>query len=127
MATKREIIKIDETTEMLFKDDAAKKNWGKIFKKLSQDPYGKCVVDYARRWAKYMQVLIAEGKTVDEIAKEASTDCDFEAISGFMYGCAVTALVRCWKYGSELKKWHNNYYGYEGDGVAIPAVLTIEG
>lgn len=91
----------------------------------SKDPYGYGVVKYARRWAKYMQQLITEGKTINEIAEKASHDCDIEGITGFMYGCAVSALAQSWKYGDELRRWHNKDYGYEGDGVVNPAVLTI--
>ena len=125
MATREEIIRIDETTEMMFKDDAAKKLWDKMVANNS-DPYGIGVVEYARRWAKYMQTLIAEGKSVMEIAKQASYDADIEGITGFMYGCAVRSLSQCWKYGEELRKWHNKDYGCEGDGVVNPAVLTIK-
>jgi hypothetical protein len=42
-----------------------------------------------------------------------------------MYGYAVNALSQSWKYGEELRKWHNTDYGYEGDGIVNPAVLTI--
>ena len=125
MATREEIIKIDKTTEMQFKDEAAKEVWDEMVEKNSHDPLGKGVVDYARRWAKYMQALIAEGKTVVEIAEQASYDADIEGITGFMYGCAVNALSQSWKYGEELRKWHNKDYGYDGDGVVNPAVLTI--
>ncbi|WP_239255521.1 hypothetical protein [Listeria ilorinensis] len=44
-----------------------------------------------------------------------------------MYGAAVAALAHCWKYGEELKKWHNGQYGHEGDGVVNPAIITVDG
>lgn len=59
------------------------------------------------------------------IANEASNVSDIDGISGFMYGCAVNILAQCWKYGEELRIWHNKDYGYEGDGVVNPAVLTV--
>lgn len=126
-AIEAEVLQIDKTIEMEFKDEEAKRAWDDMVKVNSNDPYGMCVVKYARRWAKYMQKFIAEGKTVIEIAEKASHDCDVEGITGFMYGCAVQALSKSWKYGEELRKWHNKDYGYEGDGVVNPAVLTIEG
>lgn len=43
-----------------------------------------------------------------------------------MYGCAVNILAQCWKYGEELRKWHNKEYNYNGNGVVNPAVLTIK-
>ena len=124
-AVEAEVLHIDETVEMEFKDEEGKKSWNQMVEVNSKDPYGNGVVKYARRWAKYMQKLIAEGKTVVEIAEKASHDCDIEGITGFMYGCAVNALAKCWKYGEELRKWHNKDYGYEGDGVVNPAVLTV--
>lgn len=124
-AVEAEVLHIDETVEMEFKDEEGKKAWDKMVEVNSKDPYGNGVVKYARRWAKYMQKLIAEGKTVIEIAEKASHDCDIEGITGFMYGCAVNALAQSWKYGEELRKWHNKDYGYEGDGVVNPAVLTV--
>lgn len=120
-----EVLRIDETIEMEFKDEEAKKAWDSMVEVNSKDPYGMGVVKYARRWAKCMQKLIAEGKSVAEIAEQASHDCDIEGITGFMYGCAVNALAKSWKYGEELRKWHNKDYGYEGDGVVNPAVLTV--
>ena len=120
MATREDIIRIDETTEMQFKDEVAKKEWDNLVEINSHDSYGKGVVDYARRWAKYMQTLIAEGKAIIEIAQQASYD------AGFMYGCAVNALSKSWKYGEELRKWHNGEYGYAGDGVVNPALITID-
>ena len=59
------------------------------------------------------------------IADEASKVADIEGITGFMYGCAVNTLSQLWKYGEELRKWHNKDYGYEGDGVVNPAILTV--
>ena len=122
---KAQILEIDKTVQMEFKDDESKKIWDNMVEVNSKDPYGMGVVKYARRWAKYMQKLIAEGKTVIEIADKASHDCDIEGITGFMYGCAVNALSQSWKYGEELRKWHNKEFGYEGDGVVNPAVLTV--
>ena len=106
MATREEIIKIDETTEMLFKNEEAKEQWEKMVKKHSKDFFSMGVVVYARRWAKYMQTLIAEGKSVSQIAEEASLDADIEGITGFMHTCALHALCDTWKYGDELCEWY---------------------
>lgn len=72
MATKNEIIRIDETTEMLFKDKKAKKVWDECVETYSKDMYSRFCITYARRWAKYMQILIVEGKAVAEIAERTS-------------------------------------------------------
>ena len=42
-----------------------------------------------------------------------------------MDGGAVSILSQWWKYGEEVREWHNKEYNYEGDGVVNPAVLTI--
>ena len=73
-AVEAEVLHIDETVEMEFKDEEGKKSWNQMVEVNSKDPYGNGVVKYARRWAKYMQKLIAEGKTVVEFAEKASHD-----------------------------------------------------
>lgn len=42
-----------------------------------------------------------------------------------MYGYAVSILSQCWEYGEYLRKWHNKEYGYDGDGVVNPAIMTV--
>ncbi len=123
-AVKYEVLYSDKTIKMEFKDEEGEKVWKQIVKDYSKK-YSKGIVEYARRWAKYMQKFIAEGKTVGEIAKETSHDCDIDGISGFMYSEAINILAQCWKYGEELCKWHNKNYGYEGDGIVNPAKLTV--
>lgn len=123
----KEVLAIDESTELEFKDDEAKANWEKWVEVNSKDGYSFGVVKYARRWAKYMQHLMKKhNKTLPEIADNASHASDTEGITGFMYGCAVGMLSQCWKYGEELRRWHNKEWGHEDtDGVVNPAVLTI--
>lgn len=89
------------------------------------DPYGNAALDYAEGWAKLMQVEIAKGKKLKEIAEKTSFELGFMGITGFMYGCAVNILSHCWIHGEELRKWHNKEYGHEGDGVVNPAILTL--
>lgn len=124
-AVEAEVRHIDETTEMEFKDEEGKKAWDSIVELNSKNPYGAAVVNYARRWAKYMQKLIAEGKSVEESAKQSFHDCGMGEMTTFAYSCVVDVLVKSWKHGEELRKWHNKEYEYEGDGVANPAVLTV--
>ena len=98
--------------------------WNKS-KEANSDPYGKAAMDYAEGWAKLMQVEIANGKKLVDIAEKTSYELGFMGITGFMYGCAVGILSQCWKHGEELRKWHNKKYDHEGDGVVNPAILTI--
>lgn len=98
-------------------------NW----KEKNSDPYGRAAFEYAEAWAKKMQLEILKGKTVSECAEEAQEGLGFFGITGFQYGCAVGVLSETWKYGEELRKWHNKQYGVseEKEGVVNPAVLTI--
>lgn len=93
------------------------------------DLYGHAVYAYLERWAELMEKDIAESddpvKAIAENAKKRSHEADTEGITGFMYGCAVSILSDCWEYGEILRKWHNNRYDYDGNGVVNPALLTI--
>lgn len=121
-----DVLSVDKSTELEFKDDEAAKNWAQFVEINSKDGYSAGVVTYARRWAKYMQYLMKKhNKDLVLIADEASKVADIEGITGFMYECAVNTLSQLWKYGEELRKWHNKDYGYEGDGVVNPAILTV--
>lgn len=115
---------------MEFKD---RESWDKGVK-VNTDPYGAAVYIYAKRWAELMEQRIANGETIKDCASECSHNADAEGITGFMYGCAVSALSHCWKYGEELRQWHNldTQIRDEGEkanksgGVLNPAVLNID-
>jgi hypothetical protein len=97
------------------------------------DGYGGRVVRYAEEWGRLMQVRIEGGETVAECAEELSRLADDDGITGFMYGCAVQMLAKCWKHGEALRRWHNKeaQIGTEGDkanetgGVLNPALLSL--
>lgn len=80
-----------------------------------------------------MEARIQNGETVESCAESTSRLADYDGIIGFMYGCAVSTLSKVWKYGEELRKWHNlkTQVGTEGEsanksgGVLNPAILTI--
>lgn len=101
------------------------KNW---YDKNS-DGYSRACFTYAERWAELLEEKVEEtGDAKEAIVKYAdnlSCKADTEGITGFMYGCAVNILSQYWEYGEELRKWHNKEYGYDGDGVVNPAILTI--
>ena len=99
----------------------------------NQDPYGNAIIRYAVAWADMMESKIDNGEELERIAKQTSHDADAEGITGFMYGAAVSVLASCWKYGDQLRRWHNKnvQLGTEGDeanesgGVLNPALLSI--
>jgi hypothetical protein len=90
-------------------------------------PY--CVEKYDPK----MQAEFTKGKKISDCAKETSHELGFLGITGFMYGCAVSMLAKCWKHGEALRMWHNldTQIKNEGEkaneegGVLNPALLTI--
>lgn len=100
---------------------------------VNADPYGRCCIEYAARWARLMDELLAAGTTVAAVAKGTSDDADTEGITGFMYSMAVGLLARCWVHGEALRRWHNldAQIGTEGEqanatgGVLNTALLHI--
>lgn len=108
------------------------KSWNE-FKEKNKDPYGSCCVEYAEGWAKLMQAEFAKGKKINDCAKTTSYELGFLGITGFMYGCAVSMLAKCWKHGEALRMWHNldtqikneGEKANESGGVLNPALLSI--
>lgn len=99
----------------------------------NSDGYGSGVIRYAARWAAAMEKRIEAGESLADVAKEESHSSDLEGITGFMYGCAVGILAKVWKYGEELRRWHNldsqlrdeGEKANESGGVLNPALFTI--
>jgi hypothetical protein len=95
--------------------------------------YGGAILSYAECWARLMQVEMANGKELKDIADSTSHEADTDGITGFMYGSVVSILAQCWKHGEQLRRWHNKecQFGNEGDraneegGVLNPALLNI--
>lgn len=91
----------------------------------SKDFYSLGVINYLKRWADLMEKEIENGAKVADIADKTSHIADTEGITGYMYGCAVSALSHFWEYGEELRKWHNKKYNHDGEGVVNPAIITV--
>lgn len=112
---------------MEFKDDEARANWA-IGRENNQDDYGRAVFDFAEQWAEAMEEEIAGGAHVKDIAERLNRKIDDKpgfGITGFMYGCVVKYLSMAWKWGEDLRKWHNGEYNYDGPGTVNPAILSI--
>ncbi len=106
---------------MKIKDIEAYEEW----KSKQTDGYGQAVFRYAEKWAELMEEELDNGHEVKNVAGKLSHEADTEGITGFMYGAAVSVLTHCWEYGEELRKWHNGEYGYDGEGVVNPAIMTV--
>ena len=101
--------------------------------RINTDPYSACCVRYAERWADLMEQRMSEGATIGDIADKTSHEADTEGITGFMYGCAVSMLAKCWEHGEDLRRWHNlktqirdeGAKANESGGVLNPAIMTV--
>lgn len=122
-----EVLETEAKTRLKFKDKESAKMWRKYVRINSKDAYSAGGVTYAKRWAKYMQHLMKKhNKTVAEIADNTRVICDIDGITGYMYDRTVYILSECWKYGDDLRKWHNKKWGNEDtEGVISTAVITI--
>ena len=87
------------------------------------DSYGGRCVSYAKEWARAMQVEMATGKKLQDIAEPTSREADYDGITGLNYVEAVSILAQCWVHGEELRNWHNKKYKHDGDGVVNPALI----
>jgi len=99
----------------------------------NRDPYGGRVISYAADWAHLMEARMATGAKLEDIAESTSREADYDGITGFMYGAAVSVLSHAWEHGDTLRRWHNlkTQIGNEGEranesgGTLNPALLNI--
>lgn len=76
---------------------------------------------------------MAEGVKLEDTADRSSHTADYDGITGFMYGAAVSVLSGVWKHGEGLRRWHNlkTQIGNEGEKanakgtVLNPAILDV--
>lgn len=125
--SKRQIIlEVNNDVELKFKDEEGKEIWKNYLKEV-ENPYFKIVFNYTSVWGKYMQYLIEhEQKQLEEIAEYSSHFVDIYGITRNIYSSAVTILSQVWKYGEDLRNWHNKKYGVSNtDGVVNPSVLKL--
>lgn len=101
------------------------KGWD-MFVNKNSDPYGKAIVQYAQTWADLMEQRILNGEPLTAVASETSIQADTEGITGNMFFGAVFLLSSCWRYGEDLRDWHNRSYDYQGSGVLNPSVLIVK-
>ena len=105
--------------------EGLEKEYNEFVEVNSHDGYSMGVVRFMQHWADMMEEKIASGEKIQDIADKTSHDADTEGITGFMYGCAVSALAKFWEYGEALSKWHNGKYNYTGEGCVNPAILRV--
>lgn len=104
--TKREATKarLAEAPVMEFSDEEA---WKTYVTANAADGYGAACVRYAEMWARLMQLEVANGANLSDIADATSLEADIEGITGFMYDMAVSILSQSWIHGEQLRRWDN--------------------
>lgn len=108
MDLRNKIIKIDRRILIQFKTNEAREIWYNWVEENSDDLE---LINYTRRWAKYMQHLIHEKhRQLSEIAYQTSLDCDInDCIGHEEYSVALDILIRCWIYGDNLEIYASKY------------------
>jgi hypothetical protein len=105
--------------------------WKKLLKDAEGDNYGKAIMQVASQWADLMESQIDKGIPLGSVAwvlfKLAN---EGKGLSGFQAGCAVEALVMCWKHGETLRLWWNEANEAEAlnevaGAVADPSALGV--
>lgn len=96
------VIKLDEETDMQFKNETARERWKKAVEKSSS----MRTLDVSRRWAKMMQYYMeVENQKLEEIVELAYDEAKLDEDVGSTIAFATNNLVQCWKYGDELKAY----------------------
>lgn len=120
-----------EAAPVMRRDEA---KWQEGIDAQKGDGYGLAVYGFAEAWARLMQARLAEGKKIADVADDCCSIADKAfGITGFMYGCAVSALAVCWDHGEELRRWHNLNTQIRDEGerandsgaVLNPALLSV--
>lgn len=65
---------------------------------------GAGILNYARRWARLMQLEIAQGKRLADIWEKTSHEADLEGLTSTASSYAVGVLAECWTQGKELDR-----------------------
>lgn len=103
------------------------KMWNECKRVNSEDGYSNCIIKYAITMTQFMEYLKkVHNRNVLQSFDIASYYADkIYGVTGYMHGAAVNIISNIWKHGEEVRKYHNKTFGYDGDGVVNPAILTI--
>lgn len=69
------------------------------------------IMAYAERWARMMQLEMAEGKLLADIWQTTQTEADLEGMSGTTTAASERRLMRVWVHGVELGRLRDEYNG----------------
>ena len=72
---------------------------------------------YAEYWARLIQKKMSEGHKLEDVAQECSDKVNIPCgIDSSVYKSAIVALVQFWKYGEQLRCWHNQDVQFNDEG-----------
>lgn len=80
------------------------------------DEYASAIIEFASRWARLMQLGMAAGKHLEDVASTTSDEANYDGITGNMEAHAVFFLTKTWRYGEQLRRWYNLEVGSEEEG-----------
>lgn len=98
---------LTDTPELEVKDEAA---WQATKEECKGDWVNESIVTYAERWGRLMQIGMANGHSIADIADEMSHKADFDLMSGATHQQAARWLVLNWRHGAEFLHWFNRHY-----------------
>lgn len=75
------------------------------------DSYGSIIADFAYNWAKLMQLRMGMGIPFNSVVKPSADELKYIGYSAKQYCEAVKILCKFWKYGDELREFHEITYG----------------
>ena len=106
--------------------EGMEKNYEEITEDWKDDFMLGAALRYSVRWADMMETLAADGVDIAKAAGQTKSVADTEGLTGYLYGLSVMFLTNTWEHGEELRVWHNKEYGYEGEGVVNPCIITSD-
>lgn len=118
---------------MKFLNDEKALLWQKG-ERINDDPYGKAIYAFAKRWAELMEkVTEAEpdaelsDAAFDALVMDTSHEANDDHLTGFMVGAAAGMLAETWIHGERLRVAWNEQHGVKSPtGTVNPAVVTVE-
>jgi len=75
---------------------------------INSDSYGKLCIEFAERFAKFAQHLMAKhNKSLADIVDNVTILATVAGMNGLLYAHSMATLELCWKYADQLVEWKN--------------------
>ncbi len=97
---------IDQMSSIAYSCSSAKNSWSALIEcEYFSDSSSEEIMNFARRFAKTVQFLMATGKDFSECIVEAAQASNLEKIGANQKFRALELLIAIWKYGDQLSIW----------------------